>query len=215
MKLRAPYAHMPVSRACTVAVQHSITSDRQSPYCSSCRHTTPKNFALIPDVATVFHENFIQHISETHTRPAIRHERRLGGEELQPLCLDLVTRRVSIKPRPPFNCGEGTPGTHCTGGWVGPRAGLDAGGASVGDRTPVAQPVVSHYTDWSTGCPHFWHNYTKYVCTVRQTKYLTGTHSTGEIRMFSPTNGFPRNFVSAGQVHLTFGRMGPHSSDPS
>jgi hypothetical protein len=22
--------------------------------------------------------------------------------------------------------GEGTPGTHCTGGWVGPRAGLDA-----------------------------------------------------------------------------------------
>jgi hypothetical protein len=27
---------------------------------------------------------------------------------------------VSVTPRPRF-----TPGTHCTGGWVGPRAGLD------------------------------------------------------------------------------------------
>jgi hypothetical protein len=25
-----------------------------------------------------------------------------------------------------LNPGERTPGTHCTGGWVGPRAGLDA-----------------------------------------------------------------------------------------
>jgi hypothetical protein len=48
------------------------------------------------------------------------------------------------------------PGTHCTGGWVGPRAGLDAGArgkqssASVGDRTPVVQSVVRHYTDRAT-----------------------------------------------------------------
>jgi hypothetical protein len=39
------------------------------------------------------------------------------------------------------------PGTHWTGGWVGPRAGLDAGArkkssAPVGDRTPIVQPVV-------------------------------------------------------------------------
>jgi hypothetical protein len=26
----------------------------------------------------------------------------------------------------PFTPAERTPGTHCTGGWVGPRAGLDA-----------------------------------------------------------------------------------------
>jgi hypothetical protein len=32
---------------------------------------------------------------------------------------------VSITPRPRFTPGERTPGTHCTGGWVGPRAGLD------------------------------------------------------------------------------------------
>jgi hypothetical protein len=28
-------------------------------------------------------------------------------------------------PRPLFTPGERTPGTHWTGGWVGPRAGLD------------------------------------------------------------------------------------------
>jgi hypothetical protein len=33
---------------------------------------------------------------------------------------------VSITLRPCFTPGERTPVTHCTGGWVGPRAGLDA-----------------------------------------------------------------------------------------
>jgi hypothetical protein len=32
---------------------------------------------------------------------------------------------VSVTPRPRFSPGERTPGTHCTGGCVGPRAGLD------------------------------------------------------------------------------------------
>jgi hypothetical protein len=50
---------------------------------------------------------------------------------------------------------ERTPGTHCTGGWVGPRAGLDAEargkilcpcrGSNL-DR-PVVQSVARHYTD--------------------------------------------------------------------
>jgi hypothetical protein len=48
-----------------------------------------------------------------------------------------------------------TPGTHCTGGWVDPRAGLDTGErgkilypcqGSIPDR-PVVQPVVRHYID--------------------------------------------------------------------
>jgi hypothetical protein len=44
------------------------------------------------------------------------------------------------------------PGIHWIGGWVGPRAGLDAGArrkilCPVGDRTPIVQSVVSHYTD--------------------------------------------------------------------
>jgi hypothetical protein len=41
----------------------------------------------------------------THSRP--RHYMGVSGQ------------------RPRFTPGERTPGTHCTGGWVGPRAGLD------------------------------------------------------------------------------------------
>jgi hypothetical protein len=32
---------------------------------------------------------------------------------------------LSVTPRPRFTPGEKTPGTHWTGGWVGPTAGLD------------------------------------------------------------------------------------------
>jgi hypothetical protein len=46
---------------------------------------------------------------------------------------------------------ERAPGTHWTGGWVGLRAETqrleEKSSASVGDRTPVVQSVVSHYTD--------------------------------------------------------------------
>jgi hypothetical protein len=64
---------------------------------------------------------------------------------------------VSVTPRPRFTPGENTPGTHCTGGWVGPRAGLDTEDrgkilcpwrGSNPDR-PVVQPVVRHYTMFS------------------------------------------------------------------
>jgi hypothetical protein len=43
--------------------------------------------------------------------------------------------------------GERALGTHCIGGWVGPRACLEKSSASVGDRTPAVQSVVRHYTD--------------------------------------------------------------------
>jgi hypothetical protein len=55
--------------------------------------------------------------------------RRLGGEEVLLLLIhDLGTRWgwvVSVTPRLRFTPGERTPGTHWTGGWVDPRAGLD------------------------------------------------------------------------------------------
>jgi hypothetical protein len=41
-------------------------------------------------------------------------------------------------------------GTHCIGGWVGPRAGLDGCGKSrppPGFDPRIVQPVVSRYTD--------------------------------------------------------------------
>jgi hypothetical protein len=58
---------------------------------------------------------------------------------------------VSVTPRPRFAPGERIPGTHCTGGWVGPRAGLnlEVRGkilSPAGDRTQIAR----HYTDWAT-----------------------------------------------------------------
>jgi hypothetical protein len=68
---------------------------------------------------------------------------------------------VSVTPRPPFTPGERTPGTHCTGGWVGPRAGLDTEvrgkiifprRGSNPDR-PVVQPVDRHYTAWANPAP--------------------------------------------------------------
>jgi hypothetical protein len=58
------------------------------------------------------------------------------------------------RPGRAFTPGEWTPGTHWTGGWVGPRAGLDTEvrgkifcprRESNPDR-PVVKPVVRHYT---------------------------------------------------------------------
>ena len=42
------------------------------------------------------------------------------------------------------------PGTHCTGGWVGPRSGVDGRGKSrpsPGFDPQISQPVASRYTD--------------------------------------------------------------------
>jgi len=45
-----------------------------------------------------------------------------------------------------------TPDTHCTGGWVGPRAGLDKKISSPPGFDPrTVQPVASRYTDYATG----------------------------------------------------------------
>jgi hypothetical protein len=85
-----------------------------------------------------------------------------GGKDLYLLFShDLGTRWrcvVSFTPRPPFSPRERTPGTHCTGGWVGPTAGLDTEvrgkihcfcRRSNLDRL-VVHPVARHYTDWAT-----------------------------------------------------------------
>jgi hypothetical protein len=65
---------------------------------------------------------------------------------------------VGVTPLPRFTPGERTPGTHCTGGWVGPRACLDTEdrgkvlslyrGSNL-DRL-VVETVARHYTDWAT-----------------------------------------------------------------
>jgi len=56
----------------------------------------------------------------------------------------------SSTPRPPLP--RKRPGTHFTGGWAGPRAGLYGRKNLVptGIRSRTVQPVVSLYTDWAT-----------------------------------------------------------------
>jgi hypothetical protein len=73
---------------------------------------------------------------EPRNRPRRTH--RVSGGIAQ-LFLNLGTRRgcvVSITPRPPLPPGK--TGTPCTGGWVGPGAGLDRCGKSrpTGIRSP-------------------------------------------------------------------------------
>jgi hypothetical protein len=55
-----------------------------------------------------------------------------------------------------FNCMGRAPGTHWIGGWVGPRAVLDAvvkrktpsPSRESNPRTPIVQPLAERYTDW-------------------------------------------------------------------
>jgi hypothetical protein len=65
-------------------------------------------------------------------------------------------------PRLRFNPGESPPpGTHYTGGWVGPRAGLDTEARKKYFRLcresnldrPVVQSVARHYKDWAASAP--------------------------------------------------------------
>jgi hypothetical protein len=93
-------------------------------------------------------------VKQSHYTPC----RRLGGEEYSSYSFtasaldggEWSASRLGLA----FTPGERTPGTHCTGGWVGPRAGLDTEDrgkilcpcrGSNPDR-PVFQPVVRHYT---------------------------------------------------------------------
>jgi hypothetical protein len=94
--------------------------------------------------------------------PATRHggawaERKYSSYSFTTSVLDGGERSAS-RPGRAFTPGERTPGTHCTGVWVGPRAGLDTEDTgkilcpcrgSNPDR-PVVQPVVRHYTVCAT-----------------------------------------------------------------
>jgi hypothetical protein len=57
---------------------------------------------------------------------------------------------VSVTPRPRFTPGESTPGTHWASEPVWKQRLEEKHSASVGDRTPVVQSVVRHYTNWAT-----------------------------------------------------------------
>jgi hypothetical protein len=88
-----------------------------------------------------------------HAIEAFGGERRYSSYSFSTSALDGGEWSAS-RPDRAFTPGERTPCTHCTGGWVGPRAGLDTEArgkivcphrGSNPDR-PVVQPVVRHYT---------------------------------------------------------------------
>jgi hypothetical protein len=84
-----------------------------------------------------------------------------------------------------LNPKERAPGTHCIGGWVGPRAGLDAvvkrkipsPRRESNPRTPIVQPEVQRYTDWTIKyflrSPHTF-CITNYVQCLRTTSVSAG-----------------------------------------
>jgi hypothetical protein len=81
--------------------------------------------------------------------PSNRLESPVRGRGIALHSLDLCARRgwvVSITPRSIYPWER--PGTHCTGGWVGPRDGLD-----VCEKYRTVQPVASRYTDWAIPAP--------------------------------------------------------------
>ena len=76
------------------------------------------------------------------------------------LFFDHGTRRgwvVRLTLRPLFTPGE-WPRTQFTGGWVGPRVGLDGCGKSHPPPGFDPRPETSRYTDWATGPTVAWVN---------------------------------------------------------
>jgi hypothetical protein len=72
------------------------------------------------------------------------------GRGIAPPFRDLDTRRECVGSIMPWLLyPRERPGTHCIGGWVGPRAGLDRGKISppLGFDPRTVQPVASRYTD--------------------------------------------------------------------
>jgi hypothetical protein len=77
-----------------------------------------------------------------------------GSGDITPPFLTSVLVEVSRQLQVPAALlpGEGAPGTHWIGGWVGPRADLNAMDkrkfcASTGSRTPTVKLVASRYID--------------------------------------------------------------------
>ena len=91
--------------------------------------------------------------------PRTGYEGPEGSRCIALLFLDHSTRRgrgVSATPQPLYP--QDRPGTHCIGGWVGPRAGLDGCGKSrpppQGFDPQTVKLVASRYTDRAISAPN-------------------------------------------------------------
>jgi hypothetical protein len=125
--------------------------------------TTPHNIPEGSHLHTRHREKLKSHIifrtcvKQSRYMPWRRlEERRYSSYSFSTSALDGMSgqRHAPAALLPP---GKGPPGTHYTGGWVGPRAGLDTEargkircprrGSNL-DR-PVVQPLVRHFTAWA------------------------------------------------------------------
>jgi hypothetical protein len=132
----------------------------ESSVCSACCNVQHNSAVYLQ-----YFMDFIWFSEHIYSSPATRHsgasgERMYSSYSLLTSALDggewSASRSSRSLPR-----GKDPPGTHCTGGWVGPRAGLDTEvrgkvlclcrGSNL-DR-PVVQSVIRHYTDWATPAP--------------------------------------------------------------
>jgi hypothetical protein len=102
----------------------------------------------------------LAHKSKNRTKAEACGERRYTSYSFT--ISDLVADEWSAsRPGRALTPGERTPGTHCTRGWVGPRAGLDTEDRGKilcpcrgsNPDSKVVQPVVRHYTAWANPAP--------------------------------------------------------------
>jgi hypothetical protein len=90
---------------------------------------------------------------------------------------------VSFTPRPLHPQRKSTWYHHLIGGWVGPRAVLDAVVKrkipsprwESNSRSPIVQPVAQRYTDWTV----FWNSSISHAEVVREVKMLYETADVG------------------------------------
>jgi hypothetical protein len=86
---------------------------------------------------------------------------------------------VSITPRPRVTPGEMTPGTHCTGGWVGPRAGLDTQPTGKifrlcrGSNLLPGRPARSQTLYWLSYPAHLSSYCNEFAGSISQWKFIT------------------------------------------
>jgi hypothetical protein len=86
--------------------------------------------------------------------------RKPRGRGIALLICDLGARSgwvVNTTPRPLYP--REKPGTHCTGGWVGPRAGLDVSDKSLSYRDSIPGPSRANVSSVAQICPDVQHQY--------------------------------------------------------
>jgi hypothetical protein len=122
--------------------------------CIVCAQDVHETWLHVPRLALTLFSR-IQRFGKGKGRHITGHQRpQRGSRGIALLILNLGARRgwaVSTTPRPLYP--RERHGTHCKGGWVGRRAGLDV--CEKSRLTPefdprTVQPVPSRYIDWAT-----------------------------------------------------------------